>query len=96
MHASKAALFGTDPHKRGLRRAHAPAPYMLSRKWLQKSSAIYLVTRVFSQKGFAISIFGHLFCPFSENFIESCRVKTKNNKIKLCNRCMNYESIMVT
>jgi hypothetical protein len=57
--------------------------YMLSRKWLQKSSAIYLVPRVFAQKGFAISIFGHFFCPFSENFIESCRVKTKNNKIIL-------------
>jgi len=58
-------------------------PYMLSRKWLQKSSAIYLVPRVFAQKGFAISIFGHFFCPFPENFIESCRVKTKNNNFKL-------------
>ena len=58
-------------------------PYMLSRKWLQKSSANYLVTRGFAQKGFAISIFGHFFCPFPENFIESCRVKTKNNKINL-------------
>ena len=49
----------------------------------QKSSANYLVPRVFAQKGFAISIFGHFFCPFSENFIESCRVKIKNNKIIL-------------
>ena len=58
-------------------------PCMLSRNWLQKSSANYLVTRVFAQKGFAISIFGHFFCPFSENFIESCRVKTKNNNFNL-------------
>ena len=58
-------------------------PYMLSRKCLQKSSANYLVPRVFAQKGFAISIFGHFFCPFPENFIESCRVKTKNNNFKL-------------
>jgi len=83
MHASKAALFGTDPHKRGLRRAHAPLPYMLSRQWLRKSSANYLVPRGFAQKGFAISILGHFFCPFPDNFIESCRVKTKNNKIKI-------------
>ena len=58
-------------------------PYMLSQKWLQKSSANYLVPRGFAQKGFAISIFGHFFCPFPENFIESCRVKTKNNNFKL-------------
>jgi hypothetical protein len=71
-------------------------PYMLSQKWLQKSSANYLVPRVFAQKGFAISIFGHFFCPFPENFIESCRVKTKNNNFNLCSICMNSESIMVT
>jgi hypothetical protein len=59
------------------------APCMVSRLCAGKSSAIYLVPRVFAQKGFAISIFGHFFCPFSENFIESCRVKTKNNKIIL-------------
>ena len=58
-------------------------PYMLSQITVKKSSAIYLVTRVFAQKGFAISIFGHFFCPFSENFIESCRVKTKNNNFIL-------------
>ena len=58
-------------------------PYMLSQKWLQKSSAIYLVPRGFAQKGFDVSIFGHFFCPFSENFIESCRVKTKNNNFNL-------------
>ena len=76
-------LFGTNPHKRGLRWAHAPLPYMVSRNDRQKSSANYLVPRVFAQKGFDISIFGHFFCPFSENFIESCRVKIKNNKIIL-------------
>ena len=56
---------------------------MVSQMFAQKSSANYLVPRVFAQKGFAISIFGHFFCPFSENFIESCRVKIKNNKIIL-------------
>jgi hypothetical protein len=75
--------FGTAPKNKGFKGAHAPLPYMLSRKWLRKSSAIYLVPRGFAQKGFAISIFGHFFCPFPENFIESCRVKTKNNKIKI-------------
>lgn len=45
---------------------------MVSRMMLQKSSAIYLVPRVFAQKGFAMLVFGHLFCPFSDNFIESC------------------------
>jgi hypothetical protein len=73
--------FGAAPQQRGLRGAHAPLPYMVSRNDRQKSSANYLVPRVFAQKGFAISIFGHFFCPFSENFIESCRVKIKNNKI---------------
>ena len=63
--------------------AHTPLPYMLSRQWLRKSSANYLVPRGFAQKGFAISILGHFFCPFPDNFIESCRVKTKNNKIKI-------------
>jgi hypothetical protein len=58
-------------------------PCMVSQMFAQKSSANYLVPRVFAQKGFAISIFGHFFCPFSENFIESCRVKIKNNKIIL-------------
>ncbi len=38
----------------------------------QKSSAIYLAPRVFAQKGFDISIFGHFFCPFPENFFDSC------------------------
>ena len=32
---------------------------MVSRIMVQKSSAKHLVTREFSQKGFAISIFGH-------------------------------------
>jgi hypothetical protein len=48
------------------------ASYMLSRLCAEKSSANYLGPRVFSQKGFAISIFGHFFCPFSQNFFESC------------------------
>ena len=38
----------------------------------QKSSANYLAPRVFSQKGFDISIFGHFFCPFPGNFFDSC------------------------
>jgi hypothetical protein len=33
-----------------LRGAHASLPYMLSQKCLQKSSANYLVPRVFAQK----------------------------------------------
>jgi hypothetical protein len=48
------------------------ASYMVSQLSFQKSSANYLVPRVFSQKGFDISIFGHFFCPFSQNFFESC------------------------
>jgi hypothetical protein len=36
--------------------------YMVSRRVLQKSSAIYLVPRVFAQKGFDDLIFGHTFC----------------------------------
>jgi hypothetical protein len=46
-------------------------PHMLSSKCLQKSSANYLVPRVFAQKGFAISIFGHFFLSISQKFIES-------------------------
>jgi hypothetical protein len=38
----------------------------------RKSSANYLAPRVFAQKGFDISIFGHFFCPFSQNFFDSC------------------------
>jgi hypothetical protein len=37
------------------------APCMVSRLCAGKSSAIYLVPRVFAQKGFAISIFGHFY-----------------------------------
>jgi hypothetical protein len=35
----------------------------------RKSSANYLAPRVFAQKGFAISIFGHFFCPIPEIFL---------------------------
>ena len=45
---------------------------MVSQKLLRKSSANYLVRVEFSQKGFDISIFGHFFCPFSQNFFDSC------------------------
>jgi len=34
----------------------------------QKSSANYLAPRVFAQKGFDISNFGHFFCPIPEIF----------------------------
>ena len=44
---------------------------------------IYLVTRVFAQKGNGVTVFGHFFCPFSQNFFDSCAMKNKNNKIKL-------------
>jgi hypothetical protein len=37
----------------------------------RKSSANHLAPRVFVQKGFAISILGHFFCPFPGNFFES-------------------------
>jgi hypothetical protein len=36
--------------------------YMVLRLVLQKSSANYLVPRVFAQKGFDDLIFGHTFC----------------------------------
>ena len=37
----------------------------------RKSSANRLAPHVFAQKGFDISILGHFFCPFPENFFES-------------------------
>jgi len=45
---------------------------MVSRMMLRKSSAIYLVPRVFAQKGFAMLVFGHLFLSISENFFDFC------------------------
>lgn len=45
----------------------------------QKSSANYLAPRVFSQKSFVDSIFGHFFCPFSEIF--STLVQSFSTKI---------------
>jgi hypothetical protein len=41
------------------------------------------VPRVFAQKGNGVSVFGHFFCPFSQNFFDSCAMKNKNNKINL-------------
>jgi hypothetical protein len=73
--------FWYRPQTKGFNGGACPLTNMVSRNDRQKSSANHLVPRVFAQKGFAISIFGHFFCPFSENFIESCRVKIKNNKI---------------
>ena len=69
---------------------------MISSKCDKLCRKFYLVPRVFSQKGFDISIFGHFFCPFSQNFFDSCAKKIENNKIILCNMCVKNESIMVT
>jgi len=45
------------------------AAFMVSRTCVLKSSAIYLVPRVFSQKGNGVTIFGHTFLSiFSEFF----------------------------
>ena len=49
-----------------------PLPYMVWHLGLQKSSANYLGPRVFAQKYFVDLIFGHFFCPFSQNFFDSC------------------------
>ena len=52
-----------------------------------KSSANYLATHVFSQKCFAILIFGHLFLSiFSEIFWVLCKLVLINNKFNLCNK----------
>ena len=48
---------------------------MVSRLLIPKSSAKHLATRVFSQKGFDISIFGHHRCPFSENFLTLVQIR---------------------
>ena len=49
--------------------------YMVSRLLIPKSSAKHLATRVFSQKGFDISIFGHHRCPFSGNFSSLVQIR---------------------
>jgi len=54
------------------RSPHTAAPYMVSAFVAGKSSAKHLAPRVFSQKSFVESVFGHFFCPFSENFFDSC------------------------
>ena len=69
--------FGTDPHKWGLPRVHAFLTIYALAKMAQKSSANYLVPRVFSQKGFDISIFGHFFCPIPEIFLTLVQSKSK-------------------
>jgi hypothetical protein len=51
---------------------------------LQKSSAIYLVPRVFAQKGFAIfGFWTYFFVHFLKFFWLLCKVIWKNNKINL-------------
>ena len=58
-------------------------PYMISLIFDQMRRKIYLVTRVFAQKGNGVTVFGHFFCQFSQNFFDSCAMKNKNNKNKL-------------
>ena len=48
---------------------------MVSQITLQKSSAKHLATRRFSQKGFAISIFGHHSCPFLRIFLTLVQIR---------------------
>ena len=49
--------------------------YMVSQLLVQKSSAKHLAPRRFSQKGFAISIFGHHRCPFSGIFLTLVQIR---------------------
>ena len=44
-------------------------PHMVSQILFQKSSANYLATRGFAQKGFAMFIFGHPSCPILRIFL---------------------------
>ena len=46
--------------------------YMVLCIVVQKSSANYLATRVFAQKGFAMFIFGHTFLSIFWNFFDFC------------------------
>jgi hypothetical protein len=56
--------------------------YMVWCSVVQKSSANYLATRVFSQKGFAMFIFGHTFLSDSWKFFWLlCKVNWKNNNL---------------
>jgi len=48
---------------------------MVSKISFQKSSAKYLATRGFSQKGFVDLIFGHHSCPFLENFSSLVQIR---------------------
>lgn len=48
------------------------AAFMMSCPCIRKSSANYLVPRVFSQKGNGVSIFGHTFLSISQNFFDFC------------------------
>ena len=48
---------------------------MVSRLLIQKSSAKHLATRRISQKGFAISIFGHHRCPFFKIFLTLVQIR---------------------
>ena len=69
---------------------------MVSQIMVQKSSAKYLATRRFSQKGFVDLIFGHRWCPFSRNF--STLVQIRNEKITnlIYVIIIKNDSIMVT
>ena len=51
---------------------HFYTPCMVSQILFQKSSANYLATRVFAQKGFAMFIFGHGLMSISQNFFDFC------------------------
>jgi hypothetical protein len=48
---------------------------MVSQKLLRKSSANYLATRVFAQKGFVDLDFGHHQCPFLEIFLTLVQIR---------------------
>ena len=52
-------------------------PCMVSQILFQKSSANYLATRGFAQKGFAMFIFGHQACPILRIFLTFVQSKFK-------------------
>lgn len=56
---------------------HLFKAYMVSRIFVKMFRKIYLVTRVFAQKGNGVTDFGHFFLSISQNFFDFCATKNK-------------------
>ena len=68
---------------------------MVSHAIDRKSSANYLAPRVFAQKGFEVSIFGHTFyVHFSKIFRVLCKFESKYNKKIFLKYHLFFVSIM--